>query len=83
MLFTLWSQSVIAKGPNYLVPRGVVIGVHSLKIDRGNDCSPEGTPLKGRTLALLLRTRDFRNVTLQQYGSSAAGEMLLKSPPVG
>ena len=53
MLLTLWSPSVIGKGPNYLVPRGVVIGVHSLKIDRENDCSPEGT------LALLLGTREL------------------------
>ena len=59
MLLTLWSRSVIGKGPNYLVPRGVVIGVHSLKIDRENDCSPEGTLLKGRTPALLLGTREL------------------------
>lgn len=52
ILCTLW----LAKDQIIFVPNGLVITIHSLKIDRENCCSPEGNILKERTLVILLRT---------------------------
>lgn len=52
ILCTLW----LAKDQIIFVPNGLVIRIHSLKIDRENCYSPEGNILKERTLVMLLRT---------------------------